>query len=149
MRIIFDMKAVLVCLVILLFGKCIAAVEYTFQDYNLSLEERVSDLVGRLTLEEKIGILDETTMPIPRLGIEEYHFGNEALHGVVRPGEFTVFPQAIAFGASWDPELMYQIATAISDEARARHNELNGRVGLYSGLLTSSGPKIYSCSELC
>lgn len=130
------------CFLSLLLGQCIAATGYPFQDYRLSLEERVSDLVGRLTLEEKIGLLDETTSSIPRLGIEEYHFGNEALHGVVRPGKFTVFPQAIAFGACWDTDLMYQISTAISDEARARHNELNGQVGLYSSLLTFFSPTI-------
>jgi beta-glucosidase len=57
---------------------------------------------------------------IPRLGIPPYYHGNEALHGVVRPGQATVFPQAIALAATWDPALLRQVATAISDEARAK-----------------------------
>ncbi len=63
---------------------------------------------------------------ISRLDIDKYYHGNEALHGVVRPGNFTVFPQAIGLASMWDAPLMYQIATAISDEARAKWNLLDG-----------------------
>lgn len=72
-----------------------------------------------LTVEEKISLLRATSPGIPRLGIDKYYHGNEALHGVVRPGRFTVFPQAIGLAATWNPELQKRVATVISDEARA------------------------------
>lgn len=79
----------------------------------------------RLTVEEKISLLRATSPGIPRLGIDKYYHGNEALHGVVRPGRFTVFPQAIGLAATWNPVLQQKVATVISDEARARWNELD------------------------
>ena len=88
------------------------------------IHDRVTDLLSRLTVEEKISLLTATSPGISRLGISHYYHGNEALHGVVRPGRFTVFPQAIGMAGMWNPELHYKIATAISDEARARWNEL-------------------------
>ncbi|MEW6201046.1 MAG: glycoside hydrolase family 3 C-terminal domain-containing protein [bacterium] len=114
-----------------------------FQNYNLSFEERTADLVSRLTLEEKVKLLDETSEAIPRLGVPRYHFGNEALHGVVRPGQFTVFPQSTALASTWNDELMYQIATAISDEARGKNNFYKGDVpDLYCGVLSFWSPDI-------
>ena len=77
-----------------------------YQDRTKTLEERAADLLGRMTLGEKLNILIETSEANERLGIPKYYHGNEALHGVVRPGRYTVFPQAIAFGAMFDPELM-------------------------------------------
>lgn len=77
-------------------------------------------------MEEKISLLCATSPGIPRLGIDvTLSSGNEALHGVVRPGRFTVFPQAIGLAATWNPELQKRVATVISDEARARWNELD------------------------
>ena len=116
-----------------------------FRDRSLSMDSRIDDLLGKLTIEEKIGLLVETSPAIPRLGIEKYYHGNEALHGIVRPGNFTVFPQAIGLASMWNPELQYQIATTISDEARARWNELErGKKQLnnYSDLLTFWSPTI-------
>ena len=78
---------------------------YPFQDEALPRHERVMDLLGRLTLEEKSDLMQATSHGVPRLGIPKYFHGNEALHGVVRPGRFTVFPQAIGLAASWDPDL--------------------------------------------
>lgn len=95
-----------------------------FRNENAPRHERIIDLLSKLTIEEKIGLLIASSPGIPRLNIDKYYHGNEALHGVVRPGKFTVFPQAIALASTWNPELMYRIATAISDEARARWNEL-------------------------
>lgn len=85
-----------------------------------------------------------TSPGISRLDIPKYYHGNEALHGVVRPGRFTVFPQAIGLAATWNPELQLQVATVISDEARARWNELDqGREqkSQFSDLLTFGLPQ--------
>ena len=94
-----------------------------YKNENAPVHERVMDLISRLTVEEKISLLRATSPGIPRLGIDKYYHGNEALHGVVRPGRFTVFPQAIGLAATWNPELQKRVATVISDEARARWNE--------------------------
>ncbi len=111
--------------------------------------ERAEELLKKMTLKEKLYILIETSPENKRLGIPKYYHGNEALHGVVRPGKFTVFPQAIAFGAMFDDKLLYEIADAISTEARARyHNKcvdgLDERVfeARYGGLLTFWSPDL-------
>ena len=93
-----------------------------FSDTSLSIEERVQDLIGRLTLEEKADQMMHNTSAIERLGIPPYSYWNEALHGVGRSGIATVFPQAIGLGATFDEELALRVSTAISDEARAMHN---------------------------
>ena len=67
-----------------------------FKDPTCPIGERVQDLMSRMTLKEKIAIIIETSPANERIGIPKYNHGNEALHGVVRPGRFTVFPQAIA-----------------------------------------------------
>lgn len=94
-----------------------------YKDTSLSFEERADDLVSRMTLEEKISQTLYASSAIPRLGIPEYNWWNECLHGVARAGVATMFPQAIGMAASFDDELMYDVATAISDEARAKHHE--------------------------
>ena len=102
----------------------------------LSPEERANDLVGRLTLEEKAALMQNTSPAIPRLGIKAYDWWNEALHGVGRAGLATVFPQAIGMGASFNNELLYDVFTAVSDEARAKNTEFSKEGGLkrYQGL---------------
>ena len=107
-----------------------------FMNPNLSVEERVNDLVGRMTLEEKIGQMMNTAPSIKRLEIPEYNWWNECLHGVARAGLATVFPQAIGLGATWDEDLMFKVSTAISDEARAKHHEFvrKGKRYIYQGL---------------
>ena len=95
-----------------------------YKNPALTTEKRVNDLLGRLTVEEKVSLLIASSPGIPRLGIDKYFHGNEALHGIVRPGKFTVFPQAIALASMWNPALQFKIASVISDEARARWNEL-------------------------
>ncbi len=89
-----------------------------FLNTNLSIEERVNDLVGRLTLDEKISQMMNASPAIERLEIPEYNWWNECLHGVARAGLATVYPQAIGLGATWDEDLMFRVATSISDEAR-------------------------------
>ncbi|MDR2844451.1 MAG: glycoside hydrolase family 3 C-terminal domain-containing protein [Candidatus Symbiothrix sp.] len=116
-----------------------------FCDENAPLHERIVDLLSRMTVEEKIDLLRATSPENSRLGINRYYHGNEALHGVVRPGSFTVFPQAIGLAAMWNPDLQYRIATVISDEARARWNELEqGRKqpAQFSDLLTFWSPTV-------
>ncbi len=103
---------------------------------DLPFEERVNDLVGRMTLEEKAAQLLYTAPSIPRLGVPEYNWWNEALHGVARAGYATVFPQSITIANSWDEDLMLDVANAISDEARAKYHEFlrRGEPGIYHGL---------------
>lgn len=95
---------------------------YKFQDESLSIEQRVNDLISHLTLQEKAMQMMHDSPEIKRLDIPEYNWWNEALHGVGRSGNATVFPQAIGMGATFDDELLLRVATAISDEARANHN---------------------------
>src|SRR5271157_930720 len=106
-----------------------------FWNPDLPLEDRLANLVGLLTTEEKIKFLYHESDDVPRLNIKHYNHGNEALHGVVRPGKATVFPQAIAFGATWNPELIFEVATAISDEARVKYYNESKDTGP-TGLLT-------------
>lgn len=118
---------------------------FPFRKSQLPIETRLNDLVNRLTIDERIGMLWETSMPVERLGIEKYYYGNEGLHGVMRPGKFTVFPQSIGLAATWDTALVYRVATAISDEARGRWNELDRgkkQTAVFSDLLTLWSPTI-------
>lgn len=89
---------------------------------SLPAEQRATDLVRSLTLDEKVLQMQSTSPEIPRLGVPAYTWWNEALHGVVR-GRATVFPQAIGLGAMWDPALLHRISDVISTEARAKYNE--------------------------
>ncbi len=91
---------------------------------NLDMEERISSLIDAMTLEEKISQTINNSAEIERLGIDEYNWWGEALHGVARSGRATIFPQAIGLGATFDVDLMEKIGDAISDEARAINNHL-------------------------
>ena len=116
-----------------------------YLDENRSIEERVEDLLSRLTVDEKIDLMRATSPANERLGFPKYYHGNEALHGVVRPGKFTVFPQAIGLASTWNPTLLNTISTAISDEARARWNELERgkkQTNQFSDLLTFWSPTV-------
>lgn len=111
-----------------------------FRNPDLTVEQRVDDLLSRLTLEEKIGQTMMGSPAIERLGIPRYDWWNEALHGVARNGVATVFPQAIGLAATWNPELHHRVAEAISTEARAKNNALlddpksDGGTKRYQGL---------------
>lgn len=125
-----------------------------FKDPTCPVEERVQDLMSRMTLREKIAIIIETSPANERLGIPKYNHGNEALHGVVRPGNFTVFPQAIALGATFDDALIEEIAGVISDESRAVYHHGKGVCiteeeyeGRYNGLLTFWSPDLNLCRD--
>lgn len=111
-------------------------VTYPFQNPTLKLEERVNDLIQRMTLEEKAGQLMYGAPAIERLEVPAYNWWNECLHGVARNGRATIFPQAIGMAATFDTDLMQQIGDAISTEARAKYNIsiANGYRGRYQGL---------------
>lgn len=109
----------------------------SYLDTSLPFAERAKDLVGRLTLEEKVGLMNHPAHGIPRLNIPAYNYWSEALHGVARNGRATVFPQAIAMAATWDKELIHRVANAISDEGRAKYHaalKRNGFTAQYQGL---------------
>ena len=103
---------------------------------NLSPEERSKDLIPRMTLAEKVSQLMADAPAVDRLGVPAYNWWNEALHGVARAGTATVFPQAIGIAATWNEDLVYRMANAISDEARAKHHHAlrSGERGWYQGL---------------
>ncbi|MGL1959372.1 MAG: glycoside hydrolase family 3 C-terminal domain-containing protein [Colwellia sp.] len=107
-----------------------------YQNSSLSLKERVDDLVNKMTLEEKVSQLFDKSPKIKRLGIPQYNWWNEALHGVARAGTATVFPQAIGLAATFDEALLLKIGTAISDEGRAKHHAFlkEGNRSMYTGL---------------
>lgn len=107
-----------------------------YKDYTLSTEVRVDDLLSRMTLDEKMAQLLYTAPAIERLGIKEYNWWNEALHGVARSGYATVFPQSITIANSWDEDLILNVANAISDEGRAKYHEALRRNehGIYQGI---------------
>jgi beta-glucosidase len=102
-----------------------------YLDPKLPIEQRVDDLISRMTLEEKVSQMMNAAPAIPRLGIPQYDWWNEALHGVAFSGVATVFPQAIGLGATFDPQLVNRVGTVISDEARAKYHEAQ-RQGNYN-----------------
>ncbi|MFI9008356.1 beta-glucosidase [Actinosynnema sp. NPDC053489] len=93
-----------------------------FRDPGLPVEDRVTDLLGRLTDEEKVALLHQHQPAVPRLGLAAFHTGMEALHGVAWLGVATVFPQALGLGASWDPDLVRRVGEAVGVEARGFHH---------------------------
>jgi len=94
----------------------------SYWDPKLAPEQRAADLISRMTLEEKVLQMQSTAPAIPRLGVPAYNWWNEALHGVAQ-GRATVFPQAIGLAATFNTDLLYRVADAISTEARAKYND--------------------------
>src|SRR5581483_512487 len=125
-------QAVLVAVVV----AAAAGQELLYKNPAAGIEQRVDDLLSRMTLEEKVSQLMNDSPAIERLGIPAYNWWNEGLHGVARSGRATVFPQAIGLAATWDTDLMLRVSTAISDEARAKYQEFlrRGKHGIYQGL---------------
>ncbi|GAB4002234.1 hypothetical protein GCM10029992_39880 [Glycomyces albus] len=93
-----------------------------FRDPARPRAERVADLLERLTLEEKLGLLHQYQHPVERLGVGPFKTGTEALHGLAWLGEATVFPQVVALGATWNPELVESVGAAVADEVLAFHH---------------------------
>jgi beta-glucosidase len=123
-------------LMILFFSPALTPAASIFMDPDQPLEARVQNLIEQLTLEEKVSLLSYDAAAVPRLGVPKYNYWGEALHGVARAGKATVFPQAIAMAATFDDVLLHRIATAISDEARAKFNlaQAAGNTARYRGL---------------
>jgi beta-glucosidase len=107
-----------------------------YLDYTLPIEKRVNDLVSRMSILEKISQLMNNAQSIPRLGVPEYDWWGEALHGVARAGRATVFPEPIGMAATFDTALIQRVGSAISDEARAKYYMAikNNNRGQYCGL---------------
>ncbi|MBR4666141.1 MAG: glycoside hydrolase family 3 C-terminal domain-containing protein, partial [Lentisphaeria bacterium] len=107
-----------------------------FQNPGLAANERAEDLLGRLMLDEKLGMLNMNNEAVPRLGIPEYHWWNEALHGVARNGKAAMFPQAIALAATFTPEYAEKMGEVIREEAwiKYQHYSRHGRRDIYCGL---------------
>ena len=107
-----------------------------YLETSLPMQERVDDLLRRMTLEEKVSQLVNQSRPIPRLHVPQYDWWSEALHGVCGPGFATVFPEPIGLAATFDTPLVHDIAAAIGTEGRARHNMAvrAGRRDLLEGL---------------
>ena len=107
---------------------------FPYQNKNLSAEQRAADLLGRLTLEEKASLTMHASPAIPRLGIKQYNWWSEALHGIARNGSATVFPQPIGMASSFDERLIEEVFSAASDEARVKYLETRDNVKVYQGL---------------
>ena len=107
-----------------------------YQNPDLSASQRADDLLGRLTLEEKVSLMMDTSPAIERLGIPQFQWWNEALHGVGRNGFATVFPITMGMAASWDDALLHKVFTAVSDEARvkAQQAKRSGDIKRYQSL---------------
>ena len=123
----------------LLTVSCFAAQaqRYPYLNPELSAQERAADLCGRLTLEEKVGLMMNYSRPVERLDVPVFQWWNEALHGVGRNGHATVFPITMGMAATFDTVLVERIFTAVSDEARVKYNQAR-RLGtqreMYHGL---------------
>ncbi|MGO9863039.1 MAG: glycoside hydrolase family 3 C-terminal domain-containing protein [Terriglobales bacterium] len=100
-----------------------AAQDYRYMNSALPLEQRVEDLIGRMTLEEKVSQMRDHAAAIPRLGVPKYDWWNEGLHGVAFAGYATNFPQVIGMAATWDTDLVHIMGETVSTEARAKYNE--------------------------
>ena len=113
-----------------------AAQVLPFRNTALPVEQRAEDLLSRLTLEEKVSLMMHSSPAIERLGVPQFEWWNEALHGVGRNGFSTVFPITTAMAASWDDALLQQVFDAVSDEARAKNQQAkrSGRIKQYQCL---------------
>ena len=117
-------KTFVFLLVCLLAGPASAQYQYPFQNPSLSYKERVENLISLLTPEEKVGLMMNKSASVDRLGIPSYNWWSEACHGVRQDG-YTVFPQPIGMAASFNDQLVYEVFSAVSDEARANWNRSN------------------------
>ena len=131
----FQRLLMFACLAVASFS--LQAQKYPYQNPNLSPKERAQDLCGRLKLEEKVGLMMNFSKPVERLDVPVFQWWSEALHGIGRNGNATVFPITMGMAATFDTLLVEKIFTAVSDEARIKHNKAH-RLGtqreMYQGL---------------
>ena len=132
-NLVLSLVLVLGCPII---GVSLSAQTLPYQNASLPASQRADDLLSRLTLEEKVSLMMDTSPAIPRLGIPQFQWWNEALHGIGRNGYATVFPITMAMAASWDDELLHKVFTAVSDEARvkAQQAKRSGDIKRYQSL---------------
>ena len=130
------MKRILIITTLTLGTLMATAQQLPYQNPSLSPAQRAEDLCSRLTLEEKAKLMMDRSPAIPRLGIPQFEWWNETLHGVGRNGIATVFPITMGMAASFDDALVYKVFSAASDEARAKNTEAkkNGEMARYRGL---------------
>jgi len=117
------MKRFLSVALLFLTTTTIWAQQYPFQKFELSSEERAKDLISRLTLKEKSGLMCDESEAIPRLGIKKFNWWSEGLHGIRYGSNVSVFPQSIGMAASFDDKLVFDVFNAVSDEFRAKYHE--------------------------
>ncbi len=122
-----------------------------YLDTSIPFEERVQDLISRLSLEEKVSQMLHECVAVPRLGIRAYNYWSEALHGVAGNGRATVFPQAIGLAATWDTGLLQRVAAVIGDEGRAKYHAALKRHGSTAEMqgLTFWSPNINIFRDPC
>ena len=131
------MKKRIVILLAACFGVSIVNAQLLpYQDATLSAGQRADDLLSRLTLDEKVSLMMNNSPAIERLGVPQFQWWNEALHGIGRNGVATVFPITMAMAASWDDVLLHKVFTAVSDEARvkAQQAKRSGEIKRYQSL---------------
>ncbi|WP_299552398.1 glycoside hydrolase family 3 C-terminal domain-containing protein [Seonamhaeicola sp.] len=130
------MKRILIVLILSVTSYGVAQNDFKWFDESIAFETRADLLVQAMTLEEKCSQFLNSSPAIERLGVPEYNWWNESLHGIARNGKATIFPQGIAMGATFNPELIQKMTTAISDEGRAKFKiaQAMGNRGLYAGL---------------
>jgi beta-glucosidase len=100
---------------------------------------RAAELVGRMTLEEVVGQVGNNSPALPHLGVQRYNYWTESLHGVEVNGPITSFPQPIALGCTWNPQLIHRVYAAVSDEARAYHNKTGRGLTFFSPATVNMG----------
>ncbi|MCQ2250798.1 MAG: glycoside hydrolase family 3 C-terminal domain-containing protein [Bacteroidales bacterium] len=129
-------KTILILLALLSVNVAVSQQVLPYQNPSLPAEVRADDLLGRLSLDEKISLMMDESPEIKRLGIPQFQWWNEALHGVGRNGTSTVFPITMGMAASWDDDLLYKVYDAVSDEARAKAQlaKSQGRIRRYQSL---------------
>ncbi|MDR3060542.1 MAG: glycoside hydrolase family 3 C-terminal domain-containing protein [Dysgonamonadaceae bacterium] len=131
-------KSVLLILILCTYTVSLFSQIPAYKNTSLPVEQRVNDLIGRMTLEEKVGQMMNNAPGIERLDIPAYNWWNECLHGVARAGWATVFPQAIGLAATFDKDAVFKTASTISDEARAKYHHSvslnNKEIPQYYGL---------------
>lgn len=120
----------------------------TWKDPNVPIEERVDDLLSQMTIDEKISYCGSRIPAIERLGIPYFEWYGEALHGL-KAWNCTQFPQNIALGSTWNPDLMFDVATAISNEARALKNKGQSEVMMFSPTVNMARDPRWGRNEEC
>ena len=116
-------SSLIMCLILLIGNTAFAQKPVLpYLNPDLPMDQRVDDLIGRMTLEEKASQMVDAASDLPQLNVPKYGWWSEALHGVARAGKATIFPQAIGMAATFDSELIFEVSSAISDEGRAMYN---------------------------